>query len=345
MRLAWKTASVLLLAILASNAAADSEVASELERRGIERANQGDFLAALTFFRKALQEAPSTGLVCNMGNAYLGTGQWPAAHALLRRCLADTSPDDGAEYYASVSASFVTVEAQLANGAYGVVEVKLPVDATVHVASQPSDVVVETSGEIWLPVGDEELLATADGYESQTRRLSIRKGANPAIEFELQRTAGLDRENSLSPTNSQSSAAGVVSSERTTASVPSASVPSASVPSASVQTSSTSRPRMLGAMGGAAVGVGALVLGGYFSFEAKSKRDEQRSMQLPPGEQYDALASEGKRLQTLGTGFLLGGAAASALAAYLYWTADDEPRSSSLEVSSNSLSVHSAWAF
>ncbi len=327
MRVAFKIASVLLLPLFAGTATADPEVAKELQRLGIEKAREQRFDEALTLFRQALAEEVNTDVLCNMANTYFAMKRWPETHAFLTRCLLETPPEENADYYAEMSRFLIEVESKLLAGDFGMLPVELAPDlAKLGTSSLPADVALEGSGALWLPVGEVELVATAEGFATEKTLVMVRKGPNPEVTIEL-----LPSQPPATKTKSETR---------------SAPEPVSSEPLSVEQTPKRDahQGRMLVAIGSAAVGVGALVAGGYFAFEAKEKRDEQRSMQLPPGDAYDALKRDGNRLQKIGAGFLVGGAAAGLVAAYLCWTVTEE-NSTSLHVSTNSLSVGSAWSF
>ncbi len=320
MKAALRTVSVLLLALWAADASADSETANELERQGVEKTQSQDYEGALELFRQALKEDRSTGLLCNLGNAYLALKRWPEAHVFLKRCLAETAPEGDSDYLKFVSTSFDFVEAQLEAGTFGKLVVKVePLHAEVRVSTLPQEATAVLSGEFWLPVGGAKLHVSAPEFTERVVEFEIIKGEI------TQKLIALERIGLPSETASSSVVKVAAPAPRARA----------------------SRTRVVGAIGSAAFGIGALAAGGYFALEAKEKRDAQREQQLPPGPQYDMLERDGTRLQRVSNGLFAGAAAAGGLAAYLYWTSDGETPEGAPRVSvgPGAVQLSSVWSF
>jgi hypothetical protein len=323
-----------MLAIAFAGNAYAAPSPADLEAEGVEKSQSGDLKGALVLFHKAEALEPSASVLCNLGNVYYALNtkdSWPVAHFYLGRCLAETNPQGDAQYFVDISERYRTTEDDLRQGAFGAVSVQIdPADATLEVSTFPSHVILSGARVIWLPAGECTIVVRAKGFTSVTLPVVIRKGQT------LTETVSL-----IALENKKSSDASAVASVRPSANQPTE--PSA-LPTEPSANQPTTRRRF--AIATAAAGLGAIVVGGYLGFEAKSKRDEQRAMQLPPGNEYEMLKRDGERLQITGNGLLLGGAALGLVSAYLFWT-DSKSRAErvAVDVSGSSVALRSSWRF
>jgi hypothetical protein len=156
---------VILLAVVAAHALADSGAADRAAAEAKTRAANQDFIGAAAKYREAFKAEPRPDLMCNVGVAYYKAKDLPRAQRYLDQCLSiGTSLE--ASFIDNVKKVLAAVDSALADGSFTPVDLLVqPPSATTTVeGGVPFDEPILGSRRVWFPFGKYRLTVHAEGH-------------------------------------------------------------------------------------------------------------------------------------------------------------------------------------
>jgi hypothetical protein len=177
-----RVAAVIVLAVLAAHAFADSSTADRAAAEAQTRAANNDFVGAAAKYREAFKAEPRPELMCNVGVAYYKAKDLPRAHRYLDQCLSIGTSLDRA-FIDNVKKVLAAVDSTLAGGSFTPVDllVQPPTATTIVEGGAVFDEPIVGSRRIWFPFGKYRLTVQAAGHVDRVIEIDAKdRGAIPA---------------------------------------------------------------------------------------------------------------------------------------------------------------------
>lgn len=182
--------SVLIVLAVVGAAAADPDpvaaAKAEAKRAG-ELAAARDYAGAAARFREAHRLDPRAEYICNVGVAYQRAKQLLHAQIYLAACLRRGQSLD-AKFIDVIRSGLAEVEATLSAGAFAPVDITLePREGNISISSFDADESFVGAPVVWLPFGTHTIEASAEGYASERRTVTVSAPTQQHLRFELRR--------------------------------------------------------------------------------------------------------------------------------------------------------------
>jgi hypothetical protein len=274
-----------------------AEEPEALIRQGLEMRRQGKDAKAYGYFKRAYELAHTPRSAAQLGFVEQALEQFLEAEGHLAEALATRDP------WVQQHRAVLEESASKVRSRLGRIEIRgAPAGATVEMAGREA-IAVPADGVVWVAPGGAALKIAAPGHQPAVRQVTVAAGASVTLDAQLAPTA---------PTTTTTVTGG------STGSIGGGGADIRRTPEPPPSPSSRTRPaRIAGlAVGGAGV---ALAVAGIFVYRSGlSKRDaiEQAARQGMP---YDDANGNYHTLGNVGVGLMVGGAAALATGAVLYF--------------------------
>jgi hypothetical protein len=281
--------------------------AKELDKAAGELArDKHDVRGALALYEQALALAPTPERTCNVGMAHYQLDALPSAHFFLAQCLGNAGRLPAASVE-NLSKAYAYVDRQLQAGSFAQVKFSSTLEGVeVQIPALGQGAAFPLPRSVWLPLGEQTYRASAEGYQTQSKTVSI-KAANKknrqAVSIILEEV--------------------VVPKRPTVEHTKTPLIDASSTPITSRDTADSSS--RLPAWIGLSTGAGLMLVGGVFHLRAAGVRSDLEG--VPSGDSRRSLIEDLKRERTFMGGFYGAGVLALGLGTILMLSGDDsEPK-------------------
>lgn len=174
----WTLPLLLVLALAPARAAAQRDDVAQLLAGAVTEYDGGNYAEAYALFLRVHQLQPTARTARALGKTSFELRRYREAVEWLEASLADQRSPLTAEMRTELEALLARARASVG---------RFTIHANVHGATVEVDGAPAASAVMQFDIGDHEIVARAEGYEPQTRRLTVHGGEDETVELVLVR--------------------------------------------------------------------------------------------------------------------------------------------------------------